>query len=258
VSDNDLEYLTGEEAEQIIEWFKEIPQSYDRLVFWTGIPTEWAQQWADEHGMLTPTSAMGPLMDRKNPCCLRRFKELEEWSKYVKGASGIFARYACRRGMVRVLTLPPSWAEFIRPGSTYRTTEEPVLKGAPGCCYAVHIHAVHLLTTRGELEYQTWLENHIPERLSCKGAGSSSFRLPSWTKKPVSTAAKSLRYNVASLAASTTPKLASVSIVMQDSVKGVGEPPTFEEPKGGNESRSNANAEGTLQLQSPQPQKKKQ
>jgi hypothetical protein len=38
VSDNDLKYLTREEAEQIIERFKEIPQSYDRLVFWTGIP----------------------------------------------------------------------------------------------------------------------------------------------------------------------------------------------------------------------------
>lgn len=31
VSDNDLEYLT--EAEQIIEWFKEIRQSYDGLVY---------------------------------------------------------------------------------------------------------------------------------------------------------------------------------------------------------------------------------
>lgn len=108
VSDNDLEYLTQEEAEQIIAQFMEIPQSCDRLVFWTGIPREWVQQWADEHGMLTLTSAMGPLMDPKDPRCLRRFKELAEWSKYIKGASGTFARYACKRGIVRVLTLPPS------------------------------------------------------------------------------------------------------------------------------------------------------
>jgi hypothetical protein len=38
VSDNDLKYLTREEAEQIIERFEELPQSYDRLLFWTGIP----------------------------------------------------------------------------------------------------------------------------------------------------------------------------------------------------------------------------
>ena len=44
VSDNDLEYLTQEEAEQIIARFIEIPRSYDRLVFWTGIPREWVQQ----------------------------------------------------------------------------------------------------------------------------------------------------------------------------------------------------------------------
>ena len=128
VTDNDLEYLTQEEAEQIIARFMEITRSYDRLVFWTGIPREGVQQWADEHGILTLTSAMGPLMDRKDPRCLRRYKELEEWSKYIKGASVIFARYACRRGIVRVLTLPPSWAEFIRPRSTYRTLEEPILK----------------------------------------------------------------------------------------------------------------------------------
>jgi hypothetical protein len=35
VSDNDLEYLTRGEAEQIVARFEEIPQSYDRLVSWT-------------------------------------------------------------------------------------------------------------------------------------------------------------------------------------------------------------------------------
>jgi hypothetical protein len=108
-------------------------------------------------------------------------KAKKKWSKYIKGACGIFARYACKRGIVRVLTLPPYWAEFIRPQSTYRNIEEPVLKGKSGCCGAVQINAVYLLTTLEELEYQTWPENRIPERLSCKGVGSFSFRLPPWT-----------------------------------------------------------------------------
>jgi hypothetical protein len=148
MSDNDLKYLTREEAEQIIERFEEIPQSYGKLLFWTGIPRKWAQRWADDHGMLMFSSAMGPLMDSTDKRCLRRIKKPKKWSKYIRGACGIFARYACKRGIVRVLTLPPYWAEFIRPQSTYRNIEEPVLKGKSGCCGAVQINAVYLLETR--------------------------------------------------------------------------------------------------------------
>ena len=219
VSSNDLEYLTREEAEQIIDRFNNVPQSYDRLLFWTGIPREWAQQWAEDHAMLTLTSAMGPLMNSKDQRCLRRDKELDEWSKYVKGASGIFARYACRRGIVRVLTLPPSWAEFIRPESTYHTIEEPVLKGTSGCCCAVQINTVHLLATLEDLEYQTWPENRIPKRLECGGTNSLNFRLPRWAPKAMEAAAKSLRSNVVSFTAPSNPKPVDASLVIQDSVQ---------------------------------------
>jgi hypothetical protein len=258
VSRDDFKYLTREEAEQIIERFEEIPQSYDRLLFWTGIPRKWAQRWADDHGMLTFSSAMGPLMDSTDKRCLRRIKKPKKWSKYIKGACGIFARYACKRGIVRVLTLPPYWAEFIRPQSTYRNIEEPVLKGKSGCCGAVRINAVYLLTTLEELEYQTWPENRIPERLSYKGVGSFSFRLPPWTQEAVNTAVKSLRYNVAGLAVSTTPKPATVSVVLQGSVKVAGEPPTVKQPKGGKALRSNIDAQDIIQSQSSQPRTNEQ
>jgi hypothetical protein len=218
VSNDDLEYFTREEAEQIIDQFEKVSHSFDRLLFWTGIPREWAQQWADDHGMLTLTSAMGPLMDSTDQRCLRRDKELEGWSKYVKGASGIFARYACRRGIVRLLTLPPSWAEFIRPESTYRTIEEPVLKGTSGCCCALQINTVHLLATLEELEYQTWPVNRIAERLRCGSADSLNFRLPRWARKAVEAAAKSLRSNVVGFTASSTPKSAGVNLVFQGSI----------------------------------------
>jgi len=258
VSDNDLKYLTREEAEQIIERFKEIPQSYDRLVFWTGIPREWVQQWADDHGMLTLTSAMGPLMDRKDQRCLRRIKKPRKWSKYIKGASVIFARYACRRGIVRVLTLPPSWAGFTRPRSTYRTLEEPILKGASGCCCAVEIHTVHLLTTLEELEYQTWPENRIPDRLTCRDTSSFSFRLPSWTQDAVTAATKSLQSHVVSFTEFPIPKPAGTSIVSQRSVKRPGTPPTAKQPKDGKRSENDNNARGSLQSQFQQPQSKTQ
>jgi hypothetical protein len=257
VSNNDLKYLTREEAEQIIEHFEEIPQTYDRLVFWTGIPRDWVQQWADEHGMLTLTSAMGPLMDRKDPRCLRRFKELEEWSKYIKGASRIFARYACKRGIVRVLTLPPSWADFIRPESTYRNIEEPVLKGISDCCCAIQINTVHLLTTLEELEYQTWPENHIPEKLRCRGAGSSDFRLPRWTRKAVKAATKSLRSNCVGSTVFSTSKPANVNVVLETSVRTTSGPQSMEQPNGGKQSRDSTNTQGHSRLQSQQPQCKK-
>ena len=235
----------------------EIPRSYDRLVFWTGIPREWVQQWADEHGMLTLTSAMGPLMDRKDSRCLRRYKELEEWSKYIKGASRIFARYACKRGIVRVLTLPPSWADFIRLESTYRNIEEPILKGRSGCYCAVQINTVHLLTTLEDLEYQTWPQNHIPERLRGRSAGSSNFRLPRWTRKAVKAAMKSLRSKCVSPTVFPTPKPANVNVVLEASVRPTSGLQTIEQPNGGKQSRDNTNAQDHSRLQSQEPQSKK-
>jgi hypothetical protein len=254
VNDSDLKYLTREEAEQIIARFTEIPQSYDRLVFWTGIPREWVQQRADGHGMLTLTSAMGPLMDRKDPRCLRRYKKLGEWRKYIKGACGIFARYACKRGIVRVLTLPPSWAEFIRPESTYRNIEEPVLKGRSGCCCAVQINTVHLLTTLEELEYQTWPQDHIPEELRCRGGISLNFRLPRWSRKALKAATKSLRSNRVSSTVSAAPESANINVVLDSSVRRTSGPQMIEQPKGGKQSRDSTNAQSHSQLQSQQPQ----
>lgn len=257
VCDNDLEYLIQEEAEQIIARFMEIPRSHDRLVFWTGVSREWIQQWADEHGMLTLTSAMGPLMDRKHTRCLRRYKELEEWSKYIKGASRIFARYACKRGIVRVLTLPPSLADLIRPESTYRNIEEPLLKGRLGCCRAVQINTVHLLTTLEELEYQSWPQDHIPEKLRCRGTAISNFRLPRWTRKALKAATKSLRSNCVSSTVYGAPKPANVNVVLEESVRTTSGPQSTERPNGGMQSRDSTNAQGHSRLQSQQPQSKK-
>jgi hypothetical protein len=169
--------------------------------------------------MLTLTSAMGPLIGRTDPRCLRRYKELEEWSKYIKGASRIFARYAYKRGIVRVLTLPPSWANFIRQESTYRNTEGPLLKGRSGCCCVVQINTVHLLTTFEELEYQTWPQNHIPEKLRCRGAVSSNFRLPRWTRKALKAATKSLRSNCVSSTVFAASKPVNVNVVSKASVR---------------------------------------
>jgi hypothetical protein len=150
-------------------------------------------------------------------------KKREAWSKYVKGASGIFARYACRRGIVRVLMLPPSWAEFLRPGSSYLTIDEPVLKGTSGCHCAVQINTVHLLATLEELEYQSWPVDRTPEGLRCGSADSLNLRLPPWIHKAVKKTANSLRSNVVSFTTPSTPKPADVNLVSQGSNQKDGE-----------------------------------
>lgn len=211
VMNNDLRYLTRAEAEQIINQFKKIPHSSNRLLFWTGIPKSWVQRWAGEHDLLTLTSAMGPLMDVTDPRCLKWTKKQKQWSKYVKGASGIFARYACGHGIVRVLTLPPSWSGSLRPKSSYLTIEEPVLKGVSGCFCAVQINTVHLLESSRALEYQSWPQNRISEVMKCKGDDTFKFRLPPRILKAVKAAGQNLR---SSLTASTTSKPANAISIL--------------------------------------------
>jgi hypothetical protein len=41
-TESDLKYLTRKEADQIIAQFQDIPQVSDRLLFWTGVPRDWA------------------------------------------------------------------------------------------------------------------------------------------------------------------------------------------------------------------------
>lgn len=94
-------------------------------------------------------------------------------------------------------------------------------------------------------------------RLNCRGVGSFSFRLPPWTRTAVDTAAKSLRYNVINLTASTTPKLATVSVVLQGSVKVAGEPPAAKQSRGGKE-LSNTNGQDNIQSKSSQLRKHEQ
>lgn len=183
VTKSDLEYLTQAEAEQIIAQFESITDNVDKLLFWTGLPRDWVQKWAEKHEMTTLTSAMGPLMDLTDARCPRLQMARSrtgylDWSRYVKGASGIFSRYACTCGIVRVLTLPPAESWRLRTNSTYYTIEEPVLRGSKGHCRAFQINFVHLLADSEALEYQVWPEDHTWEGLQQYTTGALIFMLP--------------------------------------------------------------------------------
>jgi hypothetical protein len=109
-----------------------------------------------------------------------------------------------------------------------------------------------------QLEYQTWPENRIPERLRCGGADSLNFRLPPWIRKAAKKATDSLRSNVLSFTACPIPKPAGINHVLQGSVQKAGKSQTAKQSKGCEQSGSHANAKASLQPQSQQPQSKKQ
>ena len=77
-----LDYLSQAEAQEIIQQFESTSRGDCQLVFWTGIPRERAQQWADARGMTTLTTLMGPLMETSNARCHRSSKG----SKQLKDA----------------------------------------------------------------------------------------------------------------------------------------------------------------------------
>lgn len=54
-----------------------------------------AQRWADQHGLQTLVSAMGPLFSNRDVDAPRHGKSPKACIKYMRGASIRFAEYAC-------------------------------------------------------------------------------------------------------------------------------------------------------------------
>ena len=152
-----LQYLTIEEETQICQQFQRDTWRRNSQVMWSGIPREYAQRWADEHGMQTLTTAMGPLMISEHPLCLKGRKSLKQWSKYVKGASAVFAWQISRGEKITVLSPPPP-ERFHPSGLTnYQAIEEPILKGEIGGSAVSRIEMVHPTVKGAEnFCYQIW------------------------------------------------------------------------------------------------------
>lgn len=125
------QYVTTEEEEQIIRQFQ-LACIPGRQVLWTGMFRNQAQKWADDHGMQTLTTAMGSLMDPKDPECPQHFKTGKAWSKYIHGASAVFAWFISGGDLVTVLSQPPPVRFNPSQGSSYQTIEEPIIMGKTG------------------------------------------------------------------------------------------------------------------------------
>jgi hypothetical protein len=161
---NYLEYLTEKEAEQIREQFRNLPLKPGCQVMWCGVPREWAQHWADENGMQTLTTAMGPLMMTQDSSCPKQNKNKKQWKRYIMGASGLFAHQLPKGVAVTVLCRPPPQRLHPQGSTTYQSIEEPILKGILDGAAVSCIEMVHPTVEGAEAyRYQVWPTDEADE-----------------------------------------------------------------------------------------------
>jgi hypothetical protein len=151
------QFMTTDEELQIHRQFQGRQWKPNRQVLWTGIDRAIGQKWTNAHNMQTLTTAMGPLMDPSDASCVRKRKSKYAWSKYIKGASALFACYIAGNNRVVVLSPPPP-DRFHPSGLTnYQAIEEPILKRAIVCGALLQIEMVHPAVKGAEdFYYQVW------------------------------------------------------------------------------------------------------
>jgi hypothetical protein len=156
--------LTVGEENHINEQFQGHTWHHNQQVIWSGIQPTIVQLWADKRNMQTLTTAMGPLRIPKDPRCLKKENSQEEWSRYMKGASAIFAWHIIKGEKVTMLSPPPP-ERFNPCGLTnYQLIEEPILKTERSGRAALRIYMVHPDVEGAEdFYYQIWPtdETHI-------------------------------------------------------------------------------------------------
>lgn len=151
------QYLSIQEAVQILEQFQSNDWIPNGQVLWSGITREKAQEWADRHRLQTLTTAMGRLMDVKHPDCLRLRKNSRQWSNYVHGASAIFAWRIAQGEKVTLLSPPPP--ERFHPSglSYYQLIEEPIVRGLLDQNAVQRINIAHpTIKESNEFLYELW------------------------------------------------------------------------------------------------------
>lgn len=152
-------FLSVQEAAQIIRRFQSENWIPNGQVLWSGILREKAQEWADRHRLQTLTTAMGPLMDEKHPECLKQKKNHQQWSRYIHGASAIFA-WRISQGERVILLSPPPPERFHPSGlSYYQLIEEPIIRGLLDQNSVQKILITHPMIEKGEdkeFYYELW------------------------------------------------------------------------------------------------------
>lgn len=148
-------YLTLDEEMEIHRQFLSSSWKLNGQVLWSGMQREEAQRWADEHNMQTLTTAMGPLMDPRPSSCSTAKKLDKPSSRYILGASAVFAWHITRGNKVTILCPPPP-QRFHPSGLTYfQTIEEPILRAAIDKGADLRLELVHPgVKAAGDFHYQ--------------------------------------------------------------------------------------------------------
>ncbi|KAJ5375427.1 hypothetical protein N7517_007433 [Penicillium concentricum] len=171
------QYLSVQEAVQILEQFQSNAWIPNGQVLWSGIPREKAQEWADRHGLQTLTTAMGPLMDTQNPNCLRLRKGPRQWSNYIHGASAIFAWRIAQGDTVTLLSPPPP--ERFHPSglSYYQAIEEPIIRGLIDQKAVHKINIAHPMSKGSdEFLYELWPNDRSDKWRERFGSGNCKIK----------------------------------------------------------------------------------
>lgn len=157
-------YLDSAEASRLDETFSSTLIDEKCLVFWTGVTSHLAMEWARGNNLKTLAMSMGALYSDNGPKSLRYLKSSKTWRKYMKGASNIYAQHARRKQKAIVITNPPPDVYSKRPKSSYREIEEPILKEMRDGCCATRICYVHPMVPGAEsFQYQIWPDDHSTE-----------------------------------------------------------------------------------------------
>ncbi|CCF38537.1 hypothetical protein CH063_01932 [Colletotrichum higginsianum] len=155
------QYLTLEEASDIIEQFNGLGWVRDNQLLWSGVEYAEVERTANEHNMQTLRVAMGPLMDPGHPRCLKSKKKEKAWSKYIKGASLIFAWRISQGEVATIMTPPPPDCFHPSEMTNLQDIELPVLRGDLGNRPVSKIFLWHPTVEGAQsFKYQIWPQDH--------------------------------------------------------------------------------------------------
>ncbi|WDK16552.1 hypothetical protein CGRA01v4_07835 [Colletotrichum graminicola] len=111
--------------------------------------------------MQTLRVAMGPLMDPDNPSCLKSQKSTNAWSKYIKGASLIFAWRISQGEVATIITPTPPDCFHPSEMTNLQDIELPVIRGCLGNRPVGRIFLWHPTVKGAEsFRYQIWPVDH--------------------------------------------------------------------------------------------------
>lgn len=168
--------LTGDERQQVLEQLRRawVPNSQ---VLWTGMSREVAQAWADQRGLQTLSTAMGPLMNTSSSFCPRKQKSPKQWSTYVHGASAIFAWLITEGESVIVLSRPPPVRFHPSEATGFQKIEQPIIKGNTGNKGVDTIRIVHpRVPDAADFTYELWPEDGVAAWVSTFGTVACTDR----------------------------------------------------------------------------------